>query len=461
METEVLTSTSPLADHPTLRDELRAIRAAYFSNPDRRRLLRQGETLMRQDEPNRRLYLILRGTVSAWARDSDGKTYALFKATTNMFVGVYSLFSRTYKSLTHIIADEDTELAYLDVDALEAADPAGTPLYERLMPIVVAELVNRHQRTKELLAERERALEKLIESEKMASLGQMAAGIAHELNNAVAVLDRNTDWLSKRLGTYLTEERPAYVPFYQEGLQQGRRRSSREIRHQTQTLQKRLRCSREVARKMAEACFPDDTPVNDLTTLTREVDTGHRYWEFGAVFHDMRLAARHATHVVHSMKVLGAQHAPRRPGVDINESIHESMALLRSQLRPISVNLMLGVLPTITASTGELVQMWTNLIKNACESMQQASTTAPELTIRTKAENAHIHVEIADNGPGIPTDVLPRIFQPNVTTKVGGLSFGLGLGLTIVDRLVNDYDGTIRVDSIPGRTVFSVELPTV
>lgn len=450
----------PFTDNPALREELRALTATYFADPSRRLSLKQGETLLRQHETNRRLYLILRGAVSAWIRDADGQEYELFRATSPMFVGVYSLFSKTYTSLTRIVAEEDTALAYIEADELEAEDPHGTPLYERFMPVIVAELVHRHQRAKELVMERERALEKLIESEKMVSLGQMAAGIAHELNNAAAVLERNTDWLSERLGAYLADERSEYVSFYRDGLQRGRRRSSLEVRQRSRELQTRYGCSRDVARKMAEAGFPEEPFRADASDLEQQVRSGHRYWEFGAVFHDMRLAARHATHVVQSMKTLGARHATRRPDVDVNESIHEALALLRSPLRSVNITLALAVLPPITASKGELVQIWTNLIKNACESMQQAGTPDPELHIRSASDGVHIRVAVQDNGPGIPPDILPRIFQPDVTTKVGGLSFGLGLGLAIVERLVNDYAGAIAVESAPGKTVFTVEFPT-
>ena len=447
----------PFTDNPALREALRALTTAYFADPSRRLSLKQGETLMRQHETNRRLYRILSGAVSAWIQDADGQEYELFRATSQMFVGVYSLFSRTYTSLTRIVAEEDTELAYIEADELEAEDAHGIPLYKRFMPVIVAELVHRHQRTKELVMERERAIEKLIESEKMISLGQMAAGIAHELNNAIAVLERNTDWLSERLEAYLADERSAYLSFYQESLQRGRRLSSREVRQRSGELQARYGCSRDVARKMAETGFSEDT--FRASELEQQVRSGHRYWEFGAAFHDMRLAARHATHVVQSMKTLGARHATRRPDVDVNESIHETLALLRSPLRPVKVNLSLAALPTITANKGELVQIWTNLIKNACESMQQAGTPDPELRIYSASDDIHIRVQVQDNGPGIPPEILPRIFQPDVTTKVGGLSFGLGLGLTIVERLVTDYAGALAVESAPGKTVFTVELP--
>ncbi|NNE71841.1 MAG: cyclic nucleotide-binding domain-containing protein [Rhodothermales bacterium] len=441
-------------------DDLDALRVAYFSDPRRRLTLKKGETLLRTNERNTRLFMALRGSLSARIQDADGSEYELFRATKGMFVGVYSLFSRTYRSWTHIVAQEDAELAYLESDVLKSPGLDGTILYERFMPIIIAEMMIRHQRAKELVIERVRTIESLIESKKMISLGQMAAGIAHELNNAVAVLQRNTVWLSEGIGTLVDDEHASFAPNYHKGVEDGRTLASREVRARTKELEALLKCSREVARLMAEASLPEDAVDPKDPDFEAQVRAGHRFWEFGAAFHDMRLAAKHATHVVKSMKSLGAKHATRHSGTDLNESIQEALTLLRSPLRRVHVNTSLARLPAITANSGELVQIWTNLIKNAAESMHQAKTPEPTLHVTTSSAEMGIRVEILDNGPGISSDVLPRIFQPDVTTKVGGLTFGLGLGLTIVERLVHDYGGTIVVDSEPGATKFTVDLPT-
>ena len=156
-----------------------------------------------------------------------------------------------------------------------------------------------------------------------------------------------------------------------------------------------------------------------------------------------------------------ADHSNREPEVDVNECIQEALTLLRSPLRKVGVNLSLSIVPAITASKGELVQIWANLMKNACESLRQADIPHPELHVRSSSDDTRITVQIEDNGPGIAPKMLPHIFQPDVTTKVGGLSFGLSLGLTIVQRLVNGYAGQIEVTSQPGETIFTVELPII
>jgi signal transduction histidine kinase len=97
--------------------------------------------------------------------------------------------------------------------------------------------------------------------------------------------------------------------------------------------------------------------------------------------------------------------------------------------------------------------VWTNLIHNAVQAMGNRG----ELLIETKAEEANVEVAIQDSGPGIPAEVLPRIFEPFFTTKPKGE--GTGLGLSICARIIEKHGGTMRVDSEPGRTRFTIKLP--
>jgi C4-dicarboxylate-specific signal transduction histidine kinase len=306
--------------------------------------------------------------------------------------------------------------------------------------------------------EKERALKQLIQTEKMASLGQMAAGLAHELNNAIAVLERNSTWLSQRVADFILQEHREDYKFFSSGLEQGRRFSSRDIRKRTKELIKKFPVDQENARKLAETGISSSELKELPGTLDEITDEIYTYWEFGASFHDMKIAAQHATHVVKSVKALASQSSAREPNVDVNQSIHEALALLSSPLRKVEVKLNLGKLPAMTANKGELVQIWANLVKNSVEAMAKAEIDDQHLMISSEARDKTMLVRIQDNGPGIPGDAVERIFQPSFTTKERGLDFGLGLGLTIVERIVLSYDGEISVRSKPGKTVFTVKL---
>jgi signal transduction histidine kinase len=119
--------------------------------------------------------------------------------------------------------------------------------------------------------------------------------------------------------------------------------------------------------------------------------------------------------------------------------------------------LLAGNLPRIQANGSELNQIWTNLIDNAIDAMCDQETRV--LEVRTCAEPRSVLVEIADSGPGMPPEIQARIFDPFFTTKEVGK--GTGLGLDIVQRIVQDHHGSISVESAPGRTVFQVRLPIV
>jgi signal transduction histidine kinase len=101
--------------------------------------------------------------------------------------------------------------------------------------------------------------------------------------------------------------------------------------------------------------------------------------------------------------------------------------------------------------------VWTNLLANALDAMDERGrlTVLVETTPRGR-----VVVHIIDDGPGIPADLRDKIFVPRFTTKNGRVQFGLGLGLSISRQIVDDHGGTITLDSTPGRTEFTVELPT-
>jgi signal transduction histidine kinase len=143
--------------------------------------------------------------------------------------------------------------------------------------------------------------------------------------------------------------------------------------------------------------------------------------------------------------------------VDVHAGLNSTLIMLGHKLKKGDVEVVRDYakdLPHVCGQTGELNQVWTNLLDNAIDAVDGQGS----ITIRTATENGRVLVEIADDGPGIPEDVRERIFEPFYTTKDVGE--GTGLGLDISHRVVvEDHKGDIRVLSEPGDTRFQVRLP--
>ncbi|MEM1408954.1 MAG: ATP-binding protein, partial [Bacteroidota bacterium] len=186
------------------------------------------------------------------------------------------------------------------------------------------------------------------------------------------------------------------------------------------------------------------------------------FWELGYSLHDMHTATTHSSHVIKSVKSVGVANQNWTADTDINKTVQEALAILRSMTKNVEVEERFKPdLPLTEACSGELIQVWINLIKNAVESLIHSGTEAPKVQVATFNSEKSILVTITDNGPGIPQELSEKIFQPNFTTKVGGLSFGLGLGLTISKRIISEHNGKIELESQAGRTHFKIYIPII
>jgi len=434
------------------------LKSAYFSNEQQKTYLKKGEVLMQQGAENKRLYLIEDGSLTGYLEDESGNQFEVFRSTKGMFVGVYSFFSKSYASYATIIANEDSRLAYIDTAVQVVEDEESNSIVDHFMPIIVNELSARQLMAREASLEKEKTLKRLMHHDKMATLGEMAAGLSHELNNAVGVLQRKTEWLSDEIAEYLKEkDSKGMFPFFEKGLQKGQYLSSSEVRKMRKKLEQDGINTND-AQKIARTGIADKELQKYFTQSSEHTDRMYYYWEIGTAFHDMLLAAKHAVHVVKSVKQLGSSNAERQQSVQVDQTIEEALALLNSPLRKVELHTDLEQVPSLNVSSGELVQIWVNLIKNAIESMLQ-TTSKPVLHVSCKQINNEIEVQIQDNGPGIPTAVRAKIFEPHFSTKNDGPVVGLGLGLAIVRRLVESYQGRINVESEPGNTIFKVAFP--
>ncbi|MCM2680247.1 ATP-binding protein [Echinimonas agarilytica] len=445
---------SELANNPAYQ----RIKEVYFGRIDRHFTLKSGKTLLEQGEYNDKLYLIKKGTIVGY-QTIEGEQIEIFRSGPDMFIGLQSFFGRSHSSYSKVVAECECQLAYIELTTPAEDEYQYGSLIEQFNPVIVNALVTRQLRSSHAAIEQQRTQRRLTQAEKMSTLGQLSAGLAHELNNSIGVLARKSEYISDFFKAYLAEHERKKAAFFNSGVQDGQRLNSSEIRQRTREFERKLNISRESAKLLAKmASSMEDASVLEKNVI-KNLDEVARFWQLGVDFHDMQVAAKHASGIVKSVKILGGGNFERSDDVSVTESLDQALSLLKSNLRSVQLEYEATELPSIFGNMTELIQIWVNIIKNACDAMEQAHTEAPMVAVTTEARPYHVDILITDNGPGIPKELQDKIFQPNFTTKKDGLSFGLGLGLSIVMRLVESYGGRIVVNSVPGKTTFSVTLP--
>jgi signal transduction histidine kinase len=437
-----------------LKKKLQRLIDCYFDSPERQVTLEAGEIVIEQNGHNDRLYFVKSGELEGlYQEQNDDYKVRVFVAGEGAFIGVHSFFSESLLASATVVASSKVTLAWIDKNTAEVEPEIYGPLSAQFTPIIVNELSRRQRRaTQEALA-KERALQQLHTAEQMTTLGQLAAGIAHELNNAVGVISSKTDGLHEAVIQLIEESHPEASEFLDQGLLFGQNLSSSEVRERAKALQKSHRFDKNTAKSLARAMPNNGREKIWLANPVKAV----KYWGIGRDLHDIQLAARHSVGIVKSVKQLGRTELDSDEWLDINDTINKALALLQSDLRSVSVHMSPASLPKFKGSSTELVQIWANIIKNACDAMEY--TEQPEIQIITRYSANKLLITMTNNGPEIDEATRRKIFQPNFTTKKGGLSFGLGLGLSIVKRIVSGYGGSIAVKSDSEKTIFRIKLP--
>lgn len=433
--------------------QLDALIERYFDQPERQTRLEAGAVVIVQQEYNDRLFLVLEGELEGYVSENADKKVKVFSASQGAFIGVHSFFSGTWTASSTVIAKTPVRLAWIDRSTRAVNVEQCGPLTTQFMPVIVNELARRQRRATQEAIAKEKVLSRLHNAEQMTTLGQLAAGLAHELNNAIGVVSSKAERLENIILDLLQERHPEASQFFDIGLLHGQSVPTSTARAQAKRLEQQYGLEKRQAKALAKA-LPDGMLSQHWLSNPEQAI---RYWSMGCDLHDLRLAAKHSVGIVKSVKQLGRADSDRVSKVNVNESINQALALLQSELRRVDVRLRPSRVEAIWASETELAQVWVNIIKNACDAMQ--NTPEPLLEIRVHQEGGRILVTIANNGPALDEATRRKIFQPNFTTKKGGLSFGLGLGLSIVKRIVTSLGGSVVVKSDPQATIFRIKLP--
>jgi len=317
--------------------------------------------------------------------------------------------------------------------------------------------------------------------ERLASLGTMAAGLAHELNNPAAAARRAAAQLAEEVAVVQS----TLVKFVKSGVERAEAEKLVELQEEAiaraekataldtldaadaeDDLRDRLDDLGvpepwRLVEPLAGACLDADW-LDRVVAHAGKATPAALHWvaatiTIGRVSHELCESTERISALVGAVKSYAYMDRGGLVEVDLHEGLETTLMVLGHKLKHTAIDVVRDYdrdLPPMTVRGSELNQVWTNLLDNAIGALGETGT----ITLRTRRDGSCTIVEIEDDGPGIPDDVRDRIFDPFFTTKDVGL--GTGLGLATARRIVVDrHDGSLAVTSEPGRTTFVVRLP--
>lgn len=379
------------------------------------------------DENNRPLGLVSRATLQdifmqRFGRDLRGR-HPLGEIMNDapLVVSLEANLEEASKQVTAQLQYPITE-DFILVDAQGQYCGLGTVL--DLLKAMEARVAQRNRVLRQALVDLKESQAQLLQSEKMASLGQMVAGVAHELNTPLGYVKNNVQLL-RELSEPLFELAAAQARL-------GQCLSDPDC--DEASLAQALEAAEQARQEAAPELLADD-----LQQL------------YGDTLYGLEQIAE----LVVGLKDFARLDRAMSEEVDLNECIRSALLIARNHIKDkVEVVQQLGELPPITCAPSQINQVLLNLLTNAA----QAIDGMGRIQIRSWADTQGVHVSLQDNGRGMPPEVLAKIFDPFFTTKPVGQ--GTGLGLSISYKIVQDHGGQIRVASEPGRgTRFLVSLP--
>ena len=426
--------------------------------------LKPGDQLFAEGSPGDMAYIIEDGEIEI-LKASGGKNVLLAVRKSGDVIGEMSLleFAPRFASGKARIDSKLLAISHDQLDDLLNTSPSAA---RSLLFTITSRL-----RSTELM---------LRQSEKMAQLGTLTAGIAHELNNPAAAAQRGTSQLNVEIEHLLeTQIALSKLSLSKESWDQlddltriiresalqhidmdALERSDREFEVEDWLNSHNIPDAWEFAPTIVDLGFSDDQ-LEEIASGFSADHLGKVIAWMGASFNSFTLleeinqGSERISEIVKSLKsYVYLDQAPVQ-AVDIHEGLNNTLVMLRHKLKEgieVKRHYAEGI-PQIQAYGSELNQVWTNIIDNAIDAMNGKGV----INISTRQNGDWVIVDLEDNGPGIPEDIQEEIFSPFFTTKAVGK--GTGLGLNISYKIIEKHSGDVKVFSKPGKTRFQVSLP--
>jgi signal transduction histidine kinase len=434
---------------------------AWFLSHSEDVRLAAGETYVRQGDPADWMFVILEGQLQ-WRGEFGGETVVLAGKPGDV-TGVLP-FSRMKQFVV-------TGRAVTEGRILRFPSSLFPELIQK-MPELTKRLVG-------LLSDRIRETTRIEQQrDRLASLGKLSAGLAHELNNPASAAKRAAEQLrtilkkikdaSHELGkrdltpAEKSEIEKMEASFTRDDVVPPDALTISDLEDQIDSLFRShgqddlwmlaaALARRSIRPEVLESLFENLGPETARAALVRIAASV----EVANLVHEIESSTSRISDLVRAIKEYTYMDQGAVQNVDIVKSLENTLTILNHKLKQgVVVQRDYQKIPLLVNSFGsELNQVWTNVIDNAIDAMHGKG----ELRVRTSREDGCVVVEIGDNGPGIPEDVQPHIFEPFFTTKRVGE--GTGLGLDTVQRIVKKHRGNIQVTSKPGDTRFQIWLP--
>jgi signal transduction histidine kinase len=434
---------------------------AWFISQSQELHLKAGDTYVRDGDPADAMFVILEGELQA--RGERGGEAIVLSTKPGDVTGVLPYSRMKQFPITGHAVTDGRVLRF----------PASLfPDLVQKMPLLVSRLVG-------VMSDRIREFTRIEQQrDRLAALGKLSAGLAHELNNPASAAKRATSHLrdvlkrikdaSHELGRReLTPAQKAEIEKLEASLAQpdGAPPDALTISDLEDQIDSLLRrhgqndlwqlaaglAQRNVKPEVLESLFATldaDTARAALVRIAASV-------EVASLLNEIESSTSRISDLVLAIKEYTYMDQAPVQNVDVVKSLETTLTILNHKLkRGVVVHRDYQRVPLLVNSFGsELNQVWTNIIDNAIDAMGGKG----ELRVRTYREDSCVVVEIGDNGPGISPEIKPRIFEPFFTTK--GVGEGTGLGLDTAQRIVKRHKGNIQVSSKAGDTRFQVWLP--
>lgn len=428
---------------------------------------KQGEQLFRKDDPIDHMYIVLYGSIQF--RLEQGGQFRILSTLSTGGIGGTLPYSRTSIARGFGYFADDTKLLFLHKEHFRAMTSECYELTEALVHFMTSRARNFA------------AMEQ--QTEKMAALGRISAGLAHELNNPSAAIVRSADAFKKHLSSTPDRfKRVMRLNLNAESVDICNElfftKASTGIRYDLSPIEKSdaedallnwledhgVDNGFDIVGNLVDFHFlPQDLEFvrhhigeEGFFTVLEWLDNLLTTERFVA---EISEASKRINDIVSAVKSYShLDRAAERQQSDIHEGLRKTMMIMAHKLKKNQVSVIetfASNLPQPRVYIGELNQVWTNLLDNAIDALEHAEVKNLELI--TSEKNGFVEVCIIDSGAGIPQEIISSIFDPFFTTKPMGK--GTGLGLNAVQRIIDQHNGEIKVNSKPGRTEFKVCLP--